>query len=93
MGGEPSEACYRDETRARIDLPKVSSFRFAEIGSASTRAMGPLMLFLKNSWGLFAKIHLGHTVGSTSGLTTRSGNAGDASRPLQSQVIYKSVSD
>lgn len=49
------------ETRSRIDLPDGFEFRFAEIGSASTKAFGKLRLFLKNTWGLFAKIHLGHT--------------------------------
>ena len=62
MEGEPIRNVVSGaETRARIDLPNGFEFRFAEIGSASTKAMGQMRLFLKNSWGLFAKFHLGHT--------------------------------
>ena len=62
MEGEPIRNIVTGtETRARIDLPNGFEFRFGEIGSASTKAMGAMRLYLKNTWGLFANIHLGHT--------------------------------
>ena len=46
------------EHRARIDLPEGFEYRIAEMGSASTKATGAIKLDLKNSFGLFAHIHL-----------------------------------
>ncbi len=49
------------EHRARIDLPNGFEYRFGEIGSGTTKATGEIKLDMKNSWGLFANIHLSHT--------------------------------
>ena len=46
------------EVRARIDLPDGFEYELAEIGSASTRAAGPMPLELANSYAQFANIHL-----------------------------------
>jgi hypothetical protein len=45
------------EHRARIDLPDGFDFTFAEMGSASTRATGDIELDLKDSMGIFARVH------------------------------------
>ncbi len=46
------------EHRARINLPDGFEYRIAEMGSATTRATGAIKLDLKDSFGLFAHIHL-----------------------------------
>jgi hypothetical protein len=46
------------EHRARIDLPHGFEYEIAEIGSASTKTGGRIMLDLKNSYGQFARLHL-----------------------------------
>jgi hypothetical protein len=48
------------EHRARIDLPHGFEYRIAEIGSATTNATGAIPLpGLENSYGQFARLHLG----------------------------------
>ncbi len=44
--------------RARIDLPNGYEFLLAEVGSASTEAVGDMKLNFEASYGQFAKIHL-----------------------------------
>ena len=44
--------------RARIDIPHGFEFEIAEVGSASTEAIGEIKLSLKDSYGQFAAIHL-----------------------------------
>lgn len=44
--------------RARIDLPHGFEYELAEIGSASTKAIGEIKLDLDKSYGQFAEIHL-----------------------------------
>ena len=56
-----------DEHRVRIDIPSGIEFEIAEIGSASTKATGPIDLDLNDSYGQFNTIrHSGtgvvHTV-------------------------------
>ena len=46
------------EIRARIDLPDGFEYELAEIGSATTRASGPMPLELTSSYAQFANIHL-----------------------------------
>lgn len=47
--------------RARIDLPHGFEYALAEIGSASTNAIGEIKLDLKNSYAQFAELHLSNT--------------------------------
>jgi hypothetical protein len=42
-----------DEHRVRIDIPNGIEFEIAEIGSASTKAIGPIELDLNDSYGQF----------------------------------------
>ena len=46
------------EHRVRIDLPNGFEYELAEIGSASTEAMGNVALRLKDSYAQFARVHL-----------------------------------
>lgn len=46
------------EVRARIDLPNGFEYVLAEIGSASSKSVGPVPIELSNSYGQFANIHL-----------------------------------
>jgi len=49
------------EHRVRIDFPQSFEYRLGEIGSGMSKAVtGPLAIDLKNSWGLFAHLHLSH---------------------------------
>ena len=59
VDGEPikSPADGRD-VRALIYLPDGFEYEYADIGSASTRAGGPVPLELKSSYGQFANLHL-----------------------------------
>ena len=47
--------------RARIDLPDGFEFTIAEIGSASTKAIGDIKLDLENTHAQFAELHLSNT--------------------------------
>jgi hypothetical protein len=42
-----------DEHRVRIDIPNGIEFELAEIGSATTRATGPITLDLTDTYGQF----------------------------------------
>ena len=46
------------EHRARIDLPHGFEYELAEIGSATSRSKGKLVVDLKNSYAQFARLHL-----------------------------------
>ena len=59
MTGEPIRNPVTDEPhRARIDLPHGFEYSLAEIGSATTKAMGEIKLDLKKTYAQFARIHL-----------------------------------
>ncbi len=47
--------------RARIDIPNGFEYEIAEVGSASTTAIGEIKLDFTNSYGQFAQIHLSNT--------------------------------
>ena len=42
-----------EEHRVRIDIPNGIEFELAEIGSASTKASGPIALELEDTYGQF----------------------------------------
>lgn len=46
------------EHRARIDLPNGFEYEIAEIGSASSRSRGNLVVDLKDSYAQFAQLHM-----------------------------------
>ena len=46
------------EHRARIDLPHGFEYELAEVGSASSRSRGNLVVDLKDSYAQFARLHL-----------------------------------
>ena len=48
------------EHRVRIDFPQSFEYRLGEIGSGASKITGPLAMDLKDSWGLFARLHLSH---------------------------------
>jgi hypothetical protein len=48
------------EHRVRIDFPQSFEYRLGEIGSGTSKITGPLAIDLKDSWGLFAHLHLSH---------------------------------
>jgi hypothetical protein len=48
------------EHRVRIDFPQSFEFKLGEIGSGTSKITGPLAMDLKDSWGLFAHLHLCH---------------------------------
>jgi hypothetical protein len=48
------------EHRVRIDFPKSFEYRLGEIASGTSQVTGPLAIDLKDSWGLFAHLHLSH---------------------------------
>jgi hypothetical protein len=59
MTGEPlRNKVTREESRAQIVLPAGFEYEVADIGSASSRATGPMTLELSDSYGQFANIHL-----------------------------------
>ncbi len=59
VDGEPIKSPVDGrEVRALIYLPDGFEYEYADIGSASTRATGPVPLELKSSYGQFANIHL-----------------------------------
>ena len=49
-----------DEHRARIDLPHGFEYRLAEVGSATFKTEGPIALSHQDSYGQFARLHLGN---------------------------------
>src|ERR1700727_2036533 len=46
--------------RVRIDFPQSFEYRLGEIASGTSQVTGPLAIDLKDSWGLFAHLHLSH---------------------------------
>ncbi|MDH3242552.1 MAG: DUF1326 domain-containing protein [Alphaproteobacteria bacterium] len=49
------------EHRARIDLPAGFEYGLAEMGSATSRTMGPIAFSFEDSYAQFARIHLNNT--------------------------------
>jgi hypothetical protein len=47
------------ESRAQIVLPAGFEYTVADIGSASSRTQGPVQVSLTNTYGQFARLHLG----------------------------------
>ncbi|MDP6518125.1 MAG: hypothetical protein QF926_16085 [Alphaproteobacteria bacterium] len=47
--------------RARIDIPDGFEYGIAELGRATTTALGDIELDVANSYGQFAEIHRSHT--------------------------------
>ena len=59
MTGEPlRNKVSGEESRAQIVLPAGFEYAVADIGSASSRTMGPMRLELSDSYGQFANLHL-----------------------------------
>ncbi len=59
MHGEPiRNPVTGDEHRVRIDMPNGFEFSLAEMGSGTSKAMGPIAFDLNDSYGQFAHIHL-----------------------------------
>lgn len=46
------------EHRVRIDLPHGFEYEIAEVGSGTSRSLGPLEVELKNSYAQFAHLHM-----------------------------------
>ena len=46
------------ETRARIELPEGFEYVVAEIGSASSKTMEPVVVEIEDKYGEFAHLHL-----------------------------------
>lgn len=59
MVGEPiRNKVSGNETRAQIRLPEGFEYEVAEIGSATSRSQGPVVVDFADSYGQFAHIHL-----------------------------------
>jgi len=59
MVGEPiRNKVSGKETRAQIRLPEGFEYEVAEIGSATSRSQGPVVVDFADSYGQFADIHL-----------------------------------
>jgi hypothetical protein len=59
LNGEPiRNPVTGQEHRARIDLPHGFEYEIAEVGSASSRSRGQLVVDLKNSYAQFARLHM-----------------------------------
>jgi hypothetical protein len=59
--GEPiRNAVTGAETRARIDLPNGFEYRLGEVASGTTKATAGVALDMRQTWGLFARLHLSH---------------------------------
>jgi hypothetical protein len=59
MRGEPiRNPVTGAEHRARIDLPRGFEYEIAEMGSASTKTGGRIVLDFEDSYGQFARVHL-----------------------------------
>ena len=48
------------EHRVRIDFPESFEFKLGEVASGTSKVAGALPMELKDSWGLFAHLHLSH---------------------------------
>src|ERR1051325_1528212 len=59
MSGRPiRNAVSGEESRAQIVLPAGFEYEVAEIGSASSRTTGPVVVEIEDKYGQFADIHL-----------------------------------
>jgi len=60
MNGEPIRNKVNGaEVRAQIRLPDGFEYEVAEVGSASSRTQGPVQVSTSNTYGQFARLHLG----------------------------------
>jgi hypothetical protein len=60
VNGEPiRNKVTGEESRAQIVLPAGFEYTVADIGSASSRTQGPVQVNLTNTYGQFARLHLG----------------------------------
>jgi hypothetical protein len=60
MSGEPIRNKVTGvESRAQIVLPAGFEYTVADIGSASSRTQGPVQVDMSNTYGQFARLHLG----------------------------------
>jgi len=60
MSGEPIRNKVTGvEQRAQIVLPAGFEYEVADIGSASSRSQGPVQVSMSNTYGQFARLHLG----------------------------------
>ena len=60
MRGEPIRNKVNGaEVRAQIRLPDGFEYEVAEVGSASSRTQGPVQVSTSNTYGQFARLHLG----------------------------------
>jgi hypothetical protein len=60
MQGEPLRNKVTGvEARAQIRLPDGFEYEVAEVGSASSRTQGPVQVDMKDTYGQFARLHLG----------------------------------
>jgi hypothetical protein len=60
MTGEPIRNKVTGvEARAQIVLPDGFEYIVAEVGSASSRSQGPVQVSMSNTYGQFARLHLG----------------------------------
>ena len=60
MQGEPIRNKVNGaEVRAQIRLPDGFEYEIAEVGSASSRTHGPVQMTTSNTYGQFARLHLG----------------------------------
>ena len=48
------------EHRVRIDFPESFEYKLGEIGSGTSTVTGALPMELKDSWGLFCRLHLSY---------------------------------
>jgi hypothetical protein len=59
LTGEPiRNPVSGQEHRVRIDLPHGFEYEIAEIGSASSRSRGNVVVELKDSYAQFARLHM-----------------------------------
>jgi hypothetical protein len=59
MSGRPiRNAVSGEESRAQIVLPNGFEYALAEIGSASSRTTGPVVVEIEDKYGQFARLHL-----------------------------------
>jgi hypothetical protein len=59
MEGEPiRNKVTGQDSRAQIVLPNGFEYAVAEIGSASSKTSGPVLVNTKDTYGQFARLHL-----------------------------------
>ena len=59
MTGQPiRNKVTGEESRAQIALPAGFEYAVAEIGSATSKSKGPVMVDINDKYGQFARLHL-----------------------------------